>query len=74
MQRKPSSVTTKLKEEWNTKEDTGKSMENALCILRYAKRHLLGCSNIEQQIIKPAIVDLHLSGGISQFFSQLISQ
>ena len=40
--------TTKLtpfainKDEWNTKEDTGKSMKNALYILRYAKRHCLG--------------------------------
>ena len=30
------------KDEWNTKEDTGKSMKNALDVLRYAKRHLLG--------------------------------
>ena len=30
------------KDEWDTKEDTGKSMKNALYILRYAKRHLLG--------------------------------
>lgn len=28
------------KDEWNTKEDTGKSMKNALYVLRYAKRHL----------------------------------
>ena len=30
------------KNEWNTKEDTGKSMKNALYILRHAKRHLSG--------------------------------
>ena len=30
------------KDEWDTKEDTGKSMKNALYILWYAKRHLLG--------------------------------
>jgi len=30
------------RDEWNTKESTGKSMKNALYILRYAKRHLLG--------------------------------
>ena len=30
------------KDEWDTKEDTGKSMKNALYILRYAKRHLSG--------------------------------
>jgi len=33
---------TDSKDEWNTKEDTGKSIKNALDILRYAKRHLLG--------------------------------
>ena len=53
-QRKPSRVTTKLmlstvsKDEWNTKEDTGKSQKNALHVQRYAKRHLLGWSNVEQ--------------------------
>ena len=30
------------KNEWDTKEDTGKSMKNVLYVLRYAKRHLLG--------------------------------
>ena len=30
------------KDEWNTKEDTGKSMKNALYVLWYAKRHLSG--------------------------------
>ena len=30
------------KDEWDTKEDTGKSMKNALYVLRYAKRHLSG--------------------------------
>ena len=47
------------KDEWDTKEDTGKSMKNALYILRYAKRHL---SNSEK--IKPvslAIIELCLS-------------
>ena len=45
---KPSHATTKStlfavnKDEWDTKEDTGKSMKNALYILQYAKRHLLG--------------------------------
>jgi len=47
-QSKPSRATTKLilftvsKGEWNTKEDTGKSLKNALDVLWYAKRHLLG--------------------------------
>jgi len=31
-----------------TKEDTGKSIKNALCILQYAKRHLSGLSNVKQ--------------------------
>ena len=30
------------KDEWDTKEDTGKSMKNVLYVLRYAKRHLSG--------------------------------
>ena len=36
------------KDEWHTKEETGKSMKNALYVLRYAKRHLSGRSDIEQ--------------------------
>ena len=45
---KPSHATTistlfaVSKDEWETKEDTGKSMKNTLYILRYTKRHLLG--------------------------------
>ena len=35
------------KDEWDSKEDTGKSMKNALYILWYAKRHLLGRSDVE---------------------------
>ena len=48
---KPSRATTKSaifavsKDEWNTKEDTGKSKKNALYVLRYAKRHLSGRNN-----------------------------
>jgi len=30
------------KDEWDTKEDAGKSMKNALYALWYAKRHLSG--------------------------------
>ena len=37
---------TVSKDEWDTKEDTkedtGKSMKNTLCILQYAKRHVSG--------------------------------
>jgi len=53
-QRKPSRATTKLmffavsKDEWNTKEDTGKSLKNAFYILQYAKRHFLGWSDVKQ--------------------------
>ena len=45
---KPSRATTKStlftvsKDEWDTKEDTGKSKKIALYVLRYAKRHQLG--------------------------------
>ena len=51
---KPSCATAKLtlfavsKDEWDTKEDTGRSMKNALYVLWYAKRHLSGQNNIEQ--------------------------
>ena len=44
----PSHATTKLtlfavsKDELDTKEDTGKSMKNALYVLQYAKRHFSG--------------------------------
>ena len=43
---KPSCATAKLtsfavsKDEWDTKEETGKSMKNALYVLWYAKRHM----------------------------------
>ena len=51
---KPSRATTKSilfavsKDEWDTKEDTGKPMKNALYVLRYVKRHLSGQSDVEQ--------------------------
>ena len=53
-ERKPSRAIAKStlfavsKDEWDTKEDTGKSMKKALHVLRYAKRHLLGQSDVEQ--------------------------
>ena len=56
---KPSRATAKLtpvvvsKDEWNTKEDTGKSMKNALYVLWYAKRHmhvrLKRCQTVKNQ-------------------------
>ena len=51
---KPSRAITKStlfavsKDEWDTKEDTGKSMKNVLYILWYAKRHLSGRSDVKQ--------------------------
>ena len=45
---KPSHATAKStlfsvnKYEWDTKEDTGKSMKNVLYVLRYAKSHMSG--------------------------------
>ena len=39
-----STVFAVSEDEWNTKEDTGKSMKNSLYVLRYAKRHLKYCS------------------------------
>ena len=51
---KPSRAIAKLtlfavsKDEWDTKEDTGKSMKNALYVLRYAKKHLVSRSNVER--------------------------
>ena len=63
------------KDEWDTKEDIGKSMKNALYALRYAKRHLSGRSNVKKS--KPvvlAVIELRLSEGISQSVSHLLSQ
>jgi len=66
-QRKPSCATTKLtlftvsKDEWNTKEDTGKSWKNVLHVLQCAKRHLSSWSKYEQWKIKPvalAVIEL----------------
>ena len=65
------------KDEWDTKEDTGKSMKNALHILWYAKRHLSGRSDVNSEKIKSialAVIKLHLSEGISQAVSQSGSQ
>ena len=70
--RKPSHDTAKLmlftvsKDEWDTKEDTSKSMKNALYVLWYAKRHLRGQSNIEQQKkIKPVALAVSISQSVS---------
>ena len=81
--RKPSRATTKStlfavsKDEWDTKEDTSKSMKNALYVLQMPK----GTSRTEvtsnSEKIKPialAVIELHLSEGISYSVSQLLSQ
>ena len=61
------------KDELDTKEDTGKSILNALYVLRYTKRHLSGQSDINSEKIKPialAVIKLRLSDGISQAISR----
>ena len=73
---KPSHATAKStvnKDERDTKEDTGKSMKNALYVLRYAKgtSRVGAISNSEK--IKPValtVIELRLSEGISQLLSQ----
>ena len=67
------------KDEWVTKEDTGKSMKNALYVQRYAKRHLSGQSDVEQRknqsrSFNLAVIELRLSEGISQLLTYLLSQ
>jgi len=57
------------KDEWDTKEGTGKSMKNALYVQWHGKRYLLGWSDVKQQKIKSvalAIVELRESEGIRQ--------
>ena len=72
---KPSCAIAKLtlfavsKDEWDKKEDTGKSMENALYIQRYAKRHLSAEVTSNSEKIKPvalAIIKLRLSEDIRE--------
>ena len=52
---KPSRATSKStlytvsKDEWDTKEDTGKSMKNALYVLQYVKMHPSGRSDVESE-------------------------
>ena len=51
------------KDEWDTKEDTGKSMKNALYILRYAKGMCLAEATSNSEKIKPValvIIELRL--------------
>jgi len=73
-QRKPSCANTKLtsftisNDEWNAKEDTGKSLKNALHILRYAKSTSQAEATSNSEKIKPvalAVIKLRRSEGIS---------
>ena len=76
---KSSCATTKLtlfavsKDEWDTKEDTGKSMKNALYVLQYAKSTCQAEAMLNSDKIKPitlVVIKLHLSEGNSQLLSQ----
>jgi len=60
------------KDEWETKEGTGKSMKNISYVERYGKRHLLEWSDVKQQKIQ-AIVELCKSEGISQVVRYAVS-
>jgi len=54
------------KDEWDTKEDTGKSMKNALHVQRYGKRHLSAEATSNSEKIKSvalAIAELRESEG-----------
>ena len=65
---KPSRATVKStlfavsKDEWGTKEDTGKSMKNALYVLQAP----LGSNSEKVKPVALAIIELCLSGGTSQ--------
>jgi len=66
----PNQHFTVNKDEWHTKEDTGKSVKNALCIPK-------GTSQAEVTLnkkIKPAHSLSHCRVGISQSVSQSVSR
>ena len=78
-QRKPSRATTKStlltvsKDEWNTKENTGKSLKNALHILQYAKKRLKQRQKTKK--FKPVAltsIELWWSEGIRQAVNQSV--
>ena len=62
------------KDEWDTKEDTGKSMKNALYILQYAKGTCWAEAMSNSEKIKPvalAVIELcFLKASVSQLLSQ----
>ena len=82
MQRKPSCATTELtlsvsKDEWNTKEDTGKPLKNTLQVVRHEcgmpKGTFQAEATLNSEKIKPvalAVIELCLTEGISQAVSQ----
>ena len=56
------------RDEYNSKEDSGKSLKNALDVLQYAKRHLLAEAAFNSEKIKPialAVIELRFSEGIN---------
>ena len=81
---KPSHATAKLRlfavsiNEWDTKEDTGKSINNALYVLRYAKRSSRPkqCRTVKKSspYVALDVIELHLYEGISQSVTYLLSQ
>jgi len=66
--RKPSRATTTStlfvvsKDEWDTKEGTGKPMKNVLYILKVCQKALLGLKREKIKLIALAIVKLRWSG------------
>jgi len=75
MKRKLSHATTKstlfavTEDEWDTKEDIGKSMKNALYILRYAKSTSwakVTSNNEKIKCVALVIVELRWSEGIRE--------
>ena len=81
---KPSCAIAKLtlfavsKDEWDTKEDTDKSMKNALYVyFSMPKGTCQAEATSNSEKIKPvalAVIKLRLSGGISQSVTYLLSQ
>jgi len=64
------------KDEWDTKEGTGKSMKNLLHVQWYGIRHLSAEEMPNSEKIKPvvlAIIKLRESEGIRQPASQAVS-
>ena len=65
------------KDEWDTKEDTGKSMKNALyvCGMPKGTSRAEAMSNSEKsKPIALAVIELRLSEGLSQLLTQSVIQ